>query len=224
MPGHSGPAGCRSPVGDPSSEVSPHPLYRGSVAVTESRPEFQRLAREQLPWLYALARRLAGQQAEDVVQDCLVKAYRKFDDLRDIEAAPAWFRTILLNSVRDRYRKESAGLEETPVEDVSDYSLFRKIADEDPWPYSDTVHVDFLHSFSEEDVWAVLDRLSPKYRIPLVLVHMEGMAVEEVTRMLGAPRNTVLSWLHRGRKHFERELWEYALDRGLLKEKARSRT
>lgn len=193
------------------------------MVVSRSRTDFQRVAREQLPFLYALARRLAGEGAEDVVQDCLVKAYRRFDDLRDVEAAPGWFRTILLNSVRDRYRKESAGVDETPIEDVSDYSLYRKIADEDPWPYSDTVHVDFLHSFSEEDVWAVLDRLSPKYRIPLVLVHMEGMEVEDVTRMLGAPKNTVLSWLHRGRKYFEKELWEYAVDNGLLKEKARSR-
>lgn len=193
------------------------------MVVSRSRTDFQRVAREQLPFLYALARRLAGEGAEDVVQDCLVKAYRRFEDLRDVEAAPGWFRTILLNSVRDRYRKESAGPDETPIEDVSDYSLYRKIADEDPWPYSDTVHVDFLHSFSEEDVWAVLDRLSPKYRIPLVLVHMEGMEVEDVTRMLGAPKNTVLSWLHRGRKHFEKELWEYAVDNGLLKEKARSR-
>lgn len=193
------------------------------MVVSRSRTDFQRVAREQLPFLYALARRLTGEGAEDAVQDCLVKAYRRFDDLRDVEAAPGWFRTILLNSVRDRYRKESAGVDETPIEDVSDYSLYRKIADEDPWPYSDTVHVDFLHSFSEEDVWAVLDRLSPKYRIPLVLVHMEGMEVEDVTRMLGAPKNTVLSWLHRGRKHFEKELWEYAVDNGLLKEKARSR-
>ncbi|MFP4073236.1 MAG: RNA polymerase sigma factor [Actinomycetota bacterium] len=191
--------------------------------MSRSRTDFQRLAREQLPFLYALARRLAGEGAEDVVQDCLMKAYRRFDDLRDIEAAPGWFRTILLNSVRDRYRRESAGPDETPIEDVSDYSLYRKIADEDPWPYSDSVHVDFLHSFNEEDVWAVLDRLSPKYRIPLVLVHMEGMEVEDVTRMLGTPRNTVLSWLHRGRKHFEKELWEYAVDNGLLKEKAISK-
>lgn len=194
------------------------------MVVSRSRTDFQRVAREQIPFLYALARRLAGEGAEDVVQDCLMKAYRRFDDLRDVEAAPGWFRTILLNSVRDRYRRESAGVDETPVEDVSDYSLYRKIADEDPWPYSDTVHVDFLHSFNEEDVWAVLDRLSPKYRIPLVLVHMEGMEVDDVTRMLGAPRNTVLSWLHRGRKQFERELWEYAVDNGLLKEKARSRS
>lgn len=193
------------------------------MVVTRGRTTFQEIARQQIPWLYALARKLTGDGADDVVQECLIKAHRSFGDLRDVEAAPGWFRAILMNCVRDRYRRDSTGLDEAPLDETSEYSLYRKIADEDPWPYSDTVHVDFLHSFSEEDVWRVLDRLSPKYRIPLVLVHMEGMGVEEVTRMLGARKNTVLSWLHRGRKNFEHELWEYAVDEGLLKEKARSR-
>lgn len=187
------------------------------MAVTSERVRFHTVAREQLPWLYRLARRMVGDGAEDVVQDCLIKAYRSFEDLRDGEAASAWFRAILVNCARDRLRRDGSGIEETPVEDITDYSLYRTIAEEDPWPYSDSVHIDFLHSFSDDDVWAVLDRLEPKYRVPLVLVHMEGMATKQVARALGAPVNTVLSWLHRGRKYFERELWAYAEDRGLLR-------
>lgn len=195
------------------------------MVVNNERPGFQQVARDQIPWLYVLAHRLAGQRADDVVQDCLIKAYRKYDTLEDVDAAPGWFRTILINCVRDRFRREASGIDETPLDShETEYSLFQKIADEDPWPYSDTVHVDFLHSFTEEDVWAVLDRLSPKYRIPLVLVHMEGHAIEDVTRMLGAPRNTVLSWLHRGRSQFEQELWEYADHNGLLKKREKTRT
>lgn len=183
------------------------------------RPSFQNLAREQLPWLYSLARRLAGDEAEDVVQECLTKAYRNYDSLRDVVAAPAWFRRILINCARDHFRRQAAGLEETPVEDIAEYSLYRKISDEDPWPYSDSLHLDFLKSFTQDDVWRVLDRLKPMYRIPLVLVHMEGLPTHQVSRMLGVPLNTVLSWLRRGRHNFERELWVYASDSGLLKEK-----
>jgi RNA polymerase sigma-70 factor, ECF subfamily len=192
------------------------------MAVNDADVAFQAVAREQIPWLYALARRLTGDAAEDVVQECLVKAFQGYEALRDVEAAPAWFRAILMNCARDRFRRESSGIDETPLDDVPDYSLYRQIADEDPWPYSDTVHVDFLHSFTEEHVWEVLDRLKPMYRIPLVLVHMEGVEVRDVARMLGAPHNTVLSWLHRGRKQFERELWEFAEHRGLLKQREES--
>lgn len=154
-----------------------------------------------------------------MVQECLLKAYRGFDGLRDVQAAPAWFRQILLNCVRDRYRSDARGPREEPVDPLPDYSLFRKIAEEDPWPYSDSVHLDFVHSFGQEDVWNVLDRLDAKYRVPLVLVHMEGHSTKQVARMFGVAQGTVLSWLHRGRKQFERELWEYADENHLLQAK-----
>lgn len=192
------------------------------MTVTEERVGFPVVARAELPRLYALARQLVGQRAEDVVQECLTKAYKNFDDLRDVEAAPAWFRAILINCARDRFRREAAGIDETPIDDVDEISLYRRIAEEDPFPYSDSVHLDFLHSFTDEDVWQVLERIKPKYRVPLVLVHMEGIATKEVAKSLGAPLNTVLSWLHRGRKHFEAELWDYARSHGLLKRKERS--
>ncbi len=182
------------------------------------RSGFTAVARQQLPWLYSLARRLVGEGAEDAVQECLIKAYRGFDGLRDEQAAPAWFRQILLNCVRDRYRREAGLPREEPLDEVPAYSLYRKIADVDPWPYSDSVHLDFLASFEEADVWRVLDRVKPLYRAPLVLVHMEGFSTQQVARMFGVPQGTVLSWLHRGRKLFERELWDYALEHGLLAE------
>lgn len=188
-------------------------------AAVQPDQTFTQVAREQLPWLYSLARRLADQRAEDVVQDCLMRAYKSFHKLRDIEAAPAWFRQILVNCARDLHRKDFRRPDESPLEDTFEYTLYRKIAEEDPLPYSDTVHLDFLHSLTEDDVWNVLDRLTPKYRIPLVLVHMEGLSTGEVSRMLGAPLNTVLSWLHRGRKRFEMEMWNYAEEKELLKEK-----
>ena len=178
---------------------------------------FSAVARDQLPWLYSLARRMVGaDRAEDTVQECLLKAYRGFDRLRDQQAAPAWFRQILLNCIRDRYRRDAGLPTEEPIDPRPDYSLFRTIAEEDPWPYSDSVHLDFLHSFTQEDVWQVLDRVKPKYRAPLVLVHMEGHTTKQVARMFGVAQGTVLSWLHRGRKQFEQQLWEYANEQGLL--------
>jgi RNA polymerase sigma-70 factor, ECF subfamily len=190
----------------------------------ETPTTFTALAREQLPWLYSLAYRLVGRdRAEDAVQECLIKAYRAFDRLRDVQAAPAWFRQILLNCVRDRYRKESGLPQEEPVDPLAHSSLYRKIAEEDPWPYSDSVHLDFLRVFSEADVWNVLDRVDPKYRVPLVLVHMEGHSTKQVARMFGVAQGTVLSWLHRGRKHFERLLWEYADEHGLVAQEGVSR-
>ncbi len=180
------------------------------------RDAFERLARENLPALYSLARRLVRGGAEDLVQECLLSAYRSFGTLKDPVAGPRWLQVILVNAFRERLRKDSRTVPEVPVEDVDNFSLYRTIADEDPFPYSDTLHLDFLRAFGREDVRAVLLRLPELYRAPLVLRYMEGFATKEIARMLDAPLGTVLARLHRGRKLFEREMWSYAEENGLL--------
>jgi len=180
--------------------------------------EFGELAREQLPRLYSLARQLVGDDAEDLVQECLLKAYRGFAELRDAEAAPAWLTRILVNCARDRYRNRDRRPRETPLPEVEDFSLYRTIAAEDPFPYSDSLHLDFLCRFGPEDVWAVLRGLPEHYRKPLVLVHMHDVATKQAARLLGVPLGTLLARLHRGRKLFERDLWAYAVRHDLLRE------
>jgi RNA polymerase sigma-70 factor (ECF subfamily) len=186
-----------------------------------AKERFRTLAEAQLPRLYTIARRLVRDEAEDAVQDALLKAYRAFDRLEHAAAGPAWLTSILVNVCRDRGRARARAPAEVSIEAVAEFSLYRTIADEDPFPYSDSLHLDFLEQFGSEDVRAVLDRLPDLYRIPLVLVYVDGFATKEVARLLGAPLGTVLARLHRGRKLFEKELWDYAEEKGLLVETAR---
>lgn len=184
---------------------------------------FRALARDQLPRLYSVARRLIGEDAEDAedaVQDCLLKAFQRFDQLNEPAAGPAWLTRILVNCCHDRGRAKARRPDEIDFGEVEDFSLYRKIAYEDPFPYSDSLHLDFLGEFGPEDVRAVLMRLPELYRIPLVLVYMDGYLVKEVAGMLDAPLGTVLARLHRGRKLFEKEMWDYAEASGLLREGA----
>jgi RNA polymerase sigma-70 factor (ECF subfamily) len=168
--------------------------------------------------LLGLARRLTRDDAEDLVQEALLRAYRSYQALEADEAGGRWLQTILVNAYRDRLRKRARSVDEFAVADLEDFSLFRTIAEEDPFPYSDTLHLDFLGAFGREDVLEVLLRLPEIYRIPLVLCHMEGFAAKEIGELCDAPLGTVLSRLHRGRKAFERELWTYAKEAGLLEE------
>jgi RNA polymerase sigma-70 factor, ECF subfamily len=191
----------------------------GSLA--DQREGFRVLVREQLPRLYSLARRLVGDEAEDAVQDCLLKAYQRFHQLQVAAAAPAWMTSILVNCCRDRGRANARRPEEVEFDELERFSLYRKIAYEDPFPYSDSLHLDFLAEFGPEDVRAVLLQLPVLYRIPLVLVYMEGYLAKEVAEMLDVPLGTVLARLHRGRKLFERQLWDYAEENGLLREAPR---
>lgn len=188
------------------------------VVKVESKQAFQEVARRHLARLYSMARGLVGKEADDLVQETLLRAYRSFGTLAEPEAAGKWLQTILVNTFRDSLRKRGRRLEEVAVEDVEDFSLYRTLVDEDPFPYSDSLHVDFLRAFGKEDVREVLLRLPEIYRAPLVLRYCQGFATKEIARLLEAPLGTVLARLHRGRKLFEKTMWEYAEQNGLVME------
>jgi RNA polymerase sigma-70 factor (ECF subfamily) len=195
----------------------------GEVEVPERTKEaFRRLAADELPALYSLAGRLVRDGAEDLVQEALIRGYRSFGALKDEAAGGRWLKRILVNVFRDQIRKRARSVEELPVEDVDGFSLYRTLAEMDPLPYSDTLHVDFLRAFGADDVRYVLLRLPEIYRAPLVLRYMDGFSTKEIARMLELPLGTILAQLHRGRKRFESELWAYAEETDLLaKEEAR---
>jgi RNA polymerase sigma-70 factor, ECF subfamily len=187
----------------------------------DEKEQFRALATAQLPRLYAIARRLVGADAEDAVQECLLRAFQKFSQLEEQDAAPAWMARILINVCRDRGRSKARRPEEVSIDEIEEFSLYRKIADEDPFPYSDSLHLDFLHQFTKDDVHHVLLSLPEIYRVSLVLVHMDGFATKEVARILDVPLGTILARLHRGRKLFERKMWDYAVESGMVKEVVR---
>jgi RNA polymerase sigma-70 factor (ECF subfamily) len=182
----------------------------------KSDAEFADLVRPALPRLYGLARRLVGKEAEDLVQETLMSAYRCADQLQDVQAVQSWLAAILVNQCRDRWRAAKRRVAEVSIDEVDDFSLYRHLVEEDPFPYSDSLHLDFMRRFGRDDVHAVLLAMPEIYRAPLVLHYMEGFATKEIARLLGVPLGTVLARLHRGRKLFERGLWDYAEREGLL--------
>lgn len=190
-------------------------------AETDEKEAFRSVVSPLLPRLYSTARRLVGNDAEDAVQDTLMKAYSAFGQLQDRSASAAWLTRILVNCCRDRGRVTAREPNRVDLDDVDEFSLYRKIAREDPFPYSDSLHLDFLQRFGTEDVHAVLAGLPEMYRLPLVLVHMDGFSTKEVAKIVGAPLGTILARLHRGRKLFEKTMWDYAETNDLLKERVR---
>jgi RNA polymerase sigma-70 factor (ECF subfamily) len=181
-----------------------------------TKESFQQLAIAELAGLYALARRLVRDGAEDLVQETLLRAYRSFGTLKEDAAAGPWLKRILVNVFRDQLRRQARSVEELPVEQVDDFSLYQTLVEHDPLPYSDTLHHDYLRAFGNQDVREVLMRLPEIYRAPLVLRYMSGFATKEIAGLLEVPLGTVLARLHRGRKRFEREMWVYAQENGLL--------
>lgn len=193
-------------------------------AGSDSR-RFEELTLPHLPGLYRFALKLTGNTAaaEDLVQETYLRALRGFGGLREPGAARSWLFRILSRLVTDRQREAGREVPLPPAEELDRFSLYELISDEDPLPYSDRLHEDFLGQFRDEDVRAALLALPEAFRVPLVLLYTEGLTYREMADVLGCPVGTVMSRLHRARKMLERELWDCARKRGLVKTwKARS--
>jgi RNA polymerase sigma-70 factor (ECF subfamily) len=180
---------------------------------------FEELALPHLKALYRLAFRLTGDPtiAEDLVQETYLKAFRGFASLRSADSIRPWLFQILSRLATDRHRstRREVPLDETV--ELDRFSLYDRIADEDPFPYSNRLHDDFLAQFQDDDVRRALAALPEVYRTAVVLVYTEEMSYQELADVLGCPLGTVMSRLYRGRKALERELWECAKRRGLVK-------
>jgi RNA polymerase sigma-70 factor (ECF subfamily) len=187
--------------------------------VFTSRQHFEELALRHLEPLYRFAVRLTGDcvEAEDLVQETYLKALESFTALRDAERVKPWLFKILSRLATDRFRSTRRQIALNSVEELDRYSLYDLIWDEDPLPYSDQLHDDFLARFRDEEIRAAIQNLPEIYRVPLVLLYAEDMSYRELAEILDCPIGTIMSRLHRGRKILERELWECARRRGLVK-------
>lgn len=185
----------------------------------ESRRRFEELALPHLGALFRFAVKLTGNEAagEDLVQETFLRAQKAFPSLRNPDRIRPWMFQILSRLVIDRHRSTQREVPLPSPEELDRFSLYDLIWEEDPLPYSDRLHEDFLARFPDEEIRAALLALPETYRVPLVLLYSEEMSYRELADVLQCPVGTVMSRLHRGRKLLERALWEYAKRRGLVK-------
>jgi RNA polymerase sigma-70 factor (ECF subfamily) len=185
----------------------------------EARQRFEELALPHLKSLFRYGLRLTGNGgvAEELVQETYLKALESFPALRDPTRIKGWLFRIMSRLAIDRRRSEAREVTVEVTEDLDRFSLYDLIWEEDPLPYSDRLHEDFLAQFRDAEVRAALSALPDTYLAPLVLLYLEGMTYRELAEVLELPMGTVMSRLHRGRKILERELWEYAKRRGLVR-------
>jgi RNA polymerase sigma-70 factor, ECF subfamily len=183
---------------------------------------FADVARDHLDRLYGFCVRLTNDptDADDLVQETLLRGMRAYDDLRDASRAKSWLFAIATNAWRDLFRARGRQVATVPFDtidtDGDEFSLFQTIAIEDPFPYSDELHLDFLRLFGDDDVRTVFGSITPVFRLPLILTVVHGFSCKEAAAILEIPLGTLLSRLHRGRKQLERGLWDYAVKNGLV--------
>lgn len=162
--------------------------------------------------LYNFALRLTTDpnDAEDLVQDTIVKAYRFFSSYEKGTNAKAWMFRILKNSFINNYRKTSKKPSQVDFDEVSSY--YESIRAE----RTETSDLESLmfREMMDDDLSDALTRLPEDFRTVVLLCDVEGYTYEEIANMLDVPIGTIRSRLHRGRNLLKTELLEYAKKRG----------
>jgi RNA polymerase sigma-70 factor, ECF subfamily len=180
------------------------------------RERFERDVLPMLPSLYGAAMRLTRNRsdAEDLVQETYLRAYRGFAGFQEGTNLKAWLYRILTNSYINTYRKKQREpqIVDGP-EDVDEWYLYDRLGGQ---RVEDSAETTVLDTIPDQAVKDAVESLPERFRLPVLLADVEGFSYKEIAEIMDTPIGTVMSRLHRGRKALEKALWETAKERGFV--------
>jgi RNA polymerase sigma-70 factor, ECF subfamily len=181
------------------------------------RARFERDVVPLIPNLYGAALRLTRnpQDAEDLVQETYLRAYRGFTSFQEGTNLRAWMYRILTNTFINSYRKKQRQPVTVSDEDIEDWYLYDKLGESGVEVSAET---EVLEKIPDEDVQKALEELPENFRMAVLLADVEGFSYREIAEILQIPIGTVMSRLHRGRKALQKALWETVRERGIVRD------
>ena len=180
-----------------------------------SRADFEREALPHLQALYSAAMRLTRNErdAEDLVQDALLRAYRFFDSFQPGTNCKAWLFRILTNVFCNRYREREREHEILTEAKSSEANIEQFFAGQQGQRDVDTA---FLGRLVSEDVERALKQIPEDFRLAVILADLEDFSYKEIAEIMECPAGTVMSRLYRGRKLLQGLLFDYAVEQGIV--------
>jgi RNA polymerase sigma-70 factor, ECF subfamily len=183
----------------------------------DARKEFEQLALQHLDPLYAAALRLTknDRDAEDLVQDTFLRAFRFFEKFERGTNLKAWLFKILTNTFINSYRrraKERSVVDGTERETVQDRFMSRDATD-----FAANPEQFLFDRLLSDDVLRAIDELPIDFRMTVILADLQEFSYKEIAEVLDCPVGTVMSRLYRGRKLLQKSLQHHAKDMGILK-------
>jgi RNA polymerase sigma-70 factor (ECF subfamily) len=186
--------------------------------VTDRQVEFEALFNPLLSMAFGTAMRLTRNhaEAEDLVQDAALLAYRGFDSFERGTNFKAWFFRILTNAFYSRHRKEKHDRANLSTEDVPPMYLYARTAESGLQGQESDPAASIMDRIDTEQVTEALESLPTEYRVVATLYFMEDFSYQQIAEVVGCPVGTVRSRLHRGRRMLQKALWEIAEERGIV--------
>lgn len=172
----------------------------------------------QLDSLYRTALRLTHnqQEAEDLVQETMLKAFRFSKSYQPGTNLRAWLFRILNTSAINRYRKQATHPTPAALPEGEEFYLYNRIRDLSGQELTTAAEDEVLSKYLDEDVYKALNDLPINFRMPVILADIEGMSYKEIAEALQIPIGTVMSRISRGRRQLQQSLWQYAQERGYV--------
>jgi RNA polymerase sigma-70 factor (ECF subfamily) len=188
------------------------------------RKDFADDAMQYAPQLYSAAMRLTrnAADAEDLVQDTYLRAWRSFATFQEGTNLRAWLYRILTNSFINKYRAKQRRPDESGMDNIEDLYLYKRLSTLDSSLGNRSAEDTMFELFTDDEVKSALEELPENFRLPVLLADVEGFHYKEIAEMLEIPVGTVMSRLHRGRKAMHKLLYDFASERGLISSAATS--
>ena len=185
-----------------------------------TREDFTHDAMQHAPQLFSTAMRMTRNRsdAEDLVQETFIKAWRSFATYQQGTNLRAWLFRIMTNTYINKYNAQQRKPTETELDDVDELFLYKRLGSVDQSQLSQSAEDQMLSLFTDDEVKKALEELPDQFRIPVLMSDVEGFSYKEIAEILEIPLGTVMSRLHRGRKSMQKMLYEYAKERGLINE------
>jgi RNA polymerase sigma-70 factor (ECF subfamily) len=193
---------------------SPRPQRTG-VPTEERESFFEREVMQHLDALYRTALRMTRnpQDAEDLVQETMLRAFRFLDRFEPGTNLRAWLFKILTNTYINRYRKASSEPRVDSLDDSEELSLYRYL-DSEAASRGGSVEAQVLDRFAEQDIKTAIEALPPQYRITVLLADVEGFSYNDIAEITNVKKGTVMSRLFRGRRLLQKALVDQARSAG----------
>lgn len=179
---------------------------------------FTRDAMVHMDALYGAAMRMTRNpaDAEDLVQETYLRAYRGYERFEEGTNLRAWLYRILTNTFINSYRAKQRRPQESDLADVEDLYLYRRLGGVETAELGRSAEDQLMELLTEAEVKDAVEALPEKFRIPVLLADIEGFSYKEIAEIVDIPIGTVMSRLHRGRKALQKSLWDFASTRRLL--------
>jgi RNA polymerase sigma-70 factor (ECF subfamily) len=153
--------------------------------------------------------------ADDLVQETYLRAYRGFGGFQEGTNLKAWMYRILTNTYINAYRAKQRRPDETDLDEVEDLYLYRRLGGLEAARSGRSAEDELMDTFSEAEVKTAIEELPENFRMAVLLADVEGFSYKEIAEILDIPIGTVMSRLHRGRKALQKALYDYAVTHGL---------